>query len=141
MATAVWLVADRAILGNRRVFPEIGTALLGVAGKARVVEGAADEREVGHGAMRVVAVAAGHAILAQRVRKRQEALCPLTRMAAHAGFRLRRLGQHGVVRRVNLVTTHARHAFPLVRAAWPPIMYVRVVTGETRTVLLIDRRG
>ena len=62
-------------------------------------------------------------------------------MAAHAGFRLRRPGQHGVVRRVDLVTTHTRHAFPLVRAAWPPIMYVRVVTGETRTVLLIDRRG
>ena len=96
---------------------------------------------VGDGAMRVVAVAAGHAILAQRVRKRQEALCPLTRMAAHAGFRLRRPGQHGVVRRVNLVTTHARHAFPLVRAAWPSLMYVLVVTSETRTVLLIDRRG
>src|SRR5678816_192384 len=96
MATAVWLVADRAILGNRRVFPEIRTALLGVAGEARVVERAADKGVVGHGAMRVVAIAAGHAILAQRVRKRQEALGPLTRMAVHAGFCLRGLDQHGI---------------------------------------------
>jgi len=141
IAASVRLVADRAILRNRRVFPEIGTALLGVAGEAGVVEGAADECVIGDGAVRVVAVAAGHAILAHRVRIRQEALCPLPRMAAHAGFRLCRLGQHGVVRRVNLVTTHTRHAFALVRAAWPPVMYVVAVTAETCAVLLLDRCG
>ncbi len=143
MVASVRLMTQRAVLRHRGVLPEIRPALFGVAGETGVVERATDKGEVGRGAMRVVAVAAGHAIQPQGVRIRQETLRALPRVAAHAGLRLCRLDQHRIVRLVNLVATDARHAFTLVRAARPAITHMRIltVTAETGAVLLLDGCG
>ena len=143
IAAPVRLVAGRTVLRDWRVLPQEGTALLRMAGKASIVERTTDEREVGHRTMRIVAVAARHALLPHRVCKGEETLRLLPRVTCLAGFRLRRLDQHGIVRFMHLVATHAGDAFALVRAAGPVIVNLRTVgvTAETRAILLFDRCG
>ena len=58
---AVWLMAQRAVLGGRRVLPQERPALFRVAEIAGLINGRALQQEIIVAIVRVMATAAGHA--------------------------------------------------------------------------------
>ena len=67
---AMWVVAIAAILGDRCMFPKVGSAFLGMTIKTGVVERLLCELQIISCAMRVMAATAIHLALAYRVRIR-----------------------------------------------------------------------
>src|SRR5215469_9070304 len=92
---AVGIVAVEAVLENRRMVPEEGTALVGVTGVAGVVDRVLAKQRLGHSAVGIVAGRAGHLrvtigdrALAYRHVAVALRLCLLDEMALTAGREL-----------------------------------------------------
>src|ERR1035437_7218398 len=79
---AVHVVAVRAVLGHRRVLPQVGPALLGVAGEAGLVHRRRHQELLVGGAVRVVAGGALHLPLRDRHVRVVRLLGDLSRVAA-----------------------------------------------------------
>ena len=67
MIAAMRLVAQRAILRGRRVFPQVWSLLFCMAGEAGFVDSRLLQQEIVVAVVRVVTVTAGHVAKAQRV--------------------------------------------------------------------------
>ena len=66
----MWVVAIATIFGDRRVFPKVRSAFLGVAIEARIVERLLYELQIVRCTMRAMTAAAVHFSLSNRMRVR-----------------------------------------------------------------------
>jgi hypothetical protein len=136
---AVRVVADRAILGHRRMLPDERAALLGVAAVAGLVQRAANQQAVGAGAVRIVAIRARQLSLPHRVGRRLEEVRLDVGVAGIARLGLGALLDDRVLRRMQLVAVGAGDGVDVVRAAGPLLGDVAGVTAEAHLVLLRHR--
>ena len=131
----VRVVAGVAGLAHRRVVPEIGPALLGVAADARLVDPVADleHPDVGR-SVRVVARRAVHLAFAQRHVARPLKLGDLGLVARRAGLHHRRRLELRLLGlgRMNAVARHARQVARVVHPALPVRVAPTVVARQAR---------
>ena len=127
---AVGIVAVQAVLAHGRVLPEEGTALLGVAGVAVLVDRGLQQHLVVGGAVRVVAARALQLALAHGHVAGAEQLGLLLQVAAGAQDHLRlaeeRLGDD-LALGVRVVAGHAGDVPAVVRRAHPVLLVALVV--------------
>ena len=96
MIGAVWIMAITAILGGRRMFPEVRPAFFCVTVEAGLVGARACEQQLGRVAMRIVAAITRHFAVPQRMRVRFHGCGPLLLMAVEAHFRLGRRREYRI---------------------------------------------
>src|SRR5690242_14261550 len=140
---AMRVVAVGAALDLRRVIPQEGPALLGVAPEAGVIERRLIQQRRRHRPVRVVARGAGHLPLAQRHVRRPHRLGPPLDVAAAAGLDHRLLGELEAWGDVlhDLVAVRAGHVPRLVRATLPEDARALGVAREAHRVALLHRGG
>src|SRR5205814_3370629 len=136
---AVHGVAQRAVLGHRRVLPQQRAALLGMAAGAGLVDGGLVQHRWARRAVRVVAVAAGHLAEAHGVRRGLLEIGTLLLVARQADLGLRALGAHRVLVGMQLVAVGAGQLVAVVRADVPGTAPLVLVTAQARLVALLHR--
>jgi len=138
---AVWCMAERAVLADRCMLPQVGSAFLGMALLARVVDAESRELRRGVVTVHVVAAQAFHLSFQDRVRKGLARFTALHLMAGEADVGLRRRLPHGIDRRMmKVVTVGTSHLVTGVCAGVPTETDVVLVAGQTHAVLFFDRR-
>lgn len=103
----MWIVTVAAVLGDRRMFPKIRAAFLGMAIKAGLVKRLLGKLPLARLAMGAVAAAAIHLALPNRVSIGLQCLRTLLLVAIEAHFRLRRGHQDRVRRSVTRMAVGA----------------------------------
>lgn len=154
IAGAMRVMAVIAVLHDRRMLPEEGTAPLRVALVTRLIDGGGDEKFWIRASVRVVAVGAGNLALPHRHVRRTLELRPAHRMAFEANLHLRVLGEQPVVGQrllktcrqrclgllVDLVAGGATHTPGLVFASSPEQPLAFFVALQTAETLLFHRQ-
>ncbi len=134
MVGAVRIMTSAAVLGDRRVFPQVGAALFGVAAEAGVVQRLPGELPLAGFTMRAVTPVAGHLALANRVRVGLHGLRALLLMAVEAHLRLRRGCKHGVCSGVSCMAIRTGEIIRVVIIAVPTESRIAIVAGQAHTV-------
>ena len=119
MVGAVRIVAVATVLSNRGVLPEIRATLLGMTSKTGVVQRLPRKLPFARRTMSVVATAAIHLALPDRVREGLQRLRALLLMAIEANFGLCHGRQHRIRGRVGRVTVGTGHAVVIMVVAVP----------------------
>lgn len=134
---AMWLVAMRAILGNRSMLPQEWAAGLGMATSAVLVDSQFAEHGFAAGAMRLMTVRAGHFSMAYGM-----GVCPMglgarLHMAIGADPRLTGRDRHRIATRVRCVTVDATDLVLLMGATVPEAMARGLVAGQAGFIFLL----
>lgn len=137
---AMWVMAVVAVLGNRRVFPKIGTAYLGMAVVAGCIDGAAGQQSFRRVAMRAVTAGACHLALPYRVGIGLHSLGTLLLVAVEADFGLRRCRKDRVSLDMHRMTIGTGDRVVVMRAAVPGEARVCLVAFRAISILVRDRR-
>ena len=127
-----------AVLTDRRVLPEVRSALLGVTIETGIVNGLPHQQAVGRFSVGAVTAAAVHLALPHRVRERFHRLRTLFLVAIKADLCLRRGHQHRVGRGMAAVTVGTGDLFHIMRTAVPGKAQIILVTCGTELVLFKD---
>lgn len=138
---AVWVVAVAAVLGDRRVFPQVGATCFRMAVVAGVVGRRPGEQAVSRLAVCVVTTAAIHLALPDRMRIRFHRLRALLLMAVETHVGLRRRGQHWIAFNVAGVAISTGDGVGIMSAAVPGKARLRQVAIHAVGVLFGDWRS
>jgi len=116
---AVRGMAVRAVFGDRIVFPQEGSAPIGVARETRLVDAVLDHQLRAVRPVRIVAIGTGHLSGKYWVRRDLMNLGALSLMAGEAHLGLGGRREHAIALSVDLVTGGAGHVAALVLAPQP----------------------
>lgn len=135
-------MAQRTVLADRCVLPEIWTAFLRMALLAGFVDVQPCELRCGVITVHVMAAQTAHFPLQDRVRKGLACFAALHLMAGEADIGLcRRVPDKIRGRMMDVVTVRASHLIAGVCAGLPAETDVILVAGQAHTVLCFDRRA
>ncbi len=133
-------VAQGAVLGHRRMFPQERPALFRVTGVAGLIHGWLHQHRRGARSMRAVTPAAGHDAEAHRMHRRLVEVREHLRVALVTDLWLGGLGKQGIALRVKLVATGACHVVDLMLAADPADAGISLMAVQTELVTLLNRK-
>ncbi len=112
-------MAVRAIINNRRVFPQEWTALLRVAGITGLIHRFLHQQLRPYRPVRIMAIRTGNLSLENRMAREAMNLCALILMATETNLGLRKLVHHLLVWIVCFMTIGASESVGFMRAACP----------------------
>ena len=141
MDGAVWLMAIAAIFSDRCMLPQQRTTLLLVTGVAGTVDSISDQRELRGRTVRIVAVSAGHAAEADRMRKRLLRIGALFQMTGIANLCLVLGPEHGLMGRMHRMTIRAVQIFHVMDAAGPVQADLFGVAGHALLIMFCGTGG
>lgn len=138
---AMRLVTQAAILRSRGMFPEEGTAFVGVAAETIVIDRNLTQRRMTNTAVGVVAVHAGGLAFRYGVTRRKMQLRAHLRVTIGANFVGFLLAQHKILLLVGVMAAVAADVLLFVLAAHPQHLVVIVVAGLATRITHGDIRG
>lgn len=139
MITAMRVVAQAAVFGNRRVFPQEGATFFSVAVKTGVVDRRTGQQSVVVTIMGVMAVRAGHFPEPERMAAAPVGFRAGPLMAGKTHILLCQLVHHRITLLMHLVATRAGHLLFFVHAACPGQGDAVIVTGRADFIHRIHR--
>lgn len=140
VVAAVRPVAQGAVLGSRRVFPQEWPAFFGMAQIAGQIDARALQQEIVVAIVRVVATAAGHAAEPQWMAAGFKGVGAFLGMAGKTGFLLHQGIENPVAFCVDLVAGGTGQVFTLVGTAEPGQPPPGFMTAQAHLVLFGHRR-
>lgn len=134
-------VAQSTVLADRRMLPEIGSALLSMTLLTGIVDSKARELRRDGITVHVMAAHAVHFAFQKRVRKCLACLAALQLMASEANVRLCRCLSDRIRRRMAAVTVGTNDLVARVGTGVPAETDIALVAGQACAVLLFERRS
>lgn len=128
-------MAKGAVLGNRRVLPEVWAAFFGMTLVTGIVQCLTNQLRFGCCPMRAVTTSAIHLTFEKRMRKRFQCFVALQLMAVVTDLGLRRGLQHGIARRMADVAIGAGNLIVVMRPTMPTEADVCIVAIKTHVIL------
>ncbi len=136
----MWLVAQRAVLGSRRVLPQERPALFCMTDITGYIHGRALQQEVIVAIVGVVAIAAGHGAETQWMAAEFKHIRAFFWMTGETGLYLRQGIENPVALCMDLVAGCTGNIFTLVCAAEPPQAPAGFMAAQAYLVLFGCRR-
>lgn len=133
-------MTETAILCHRRMFPQQWSTFLGMTGVTGFIQCRPAQQRGCGGTVRGMTFAATHLTEAHRVTGRFEKFGALFLVAGETNIGLAHLVEHGVMRRMDGVTTGTGNLAGLVRTTLPGDMAVALVASEAHAVLICHGR-